>query len=147
VVEEGEPVMEASLTATAVVRDGEFHVTEKFFRTGLREACRFWGDGVPLRLTIEPEPLAVSRGQRAYYFGAIVKPLVEYTGYPGEKWHKAFKKVLMPDDGRTSITQLTHDEMAEFMAVAEYYAVERHPEAFAEFEIKTRKRSGRRTAA
>lgn len=137
----------SELIVSAVVRDGDVHVVEPFYQTRRVEAAKFWGDGVELTVTIEPSPQAVSRGQQKYYFGAIVRPLVEYTGYPRDKWHKAFKKVLMPDDGRKSITQLNHDEMAEFMAVAEYYAVEKHPQAFADFEIRMRNRSGRRTAA
>jgi hypothetical protein len=56
---------------------------------------------------------------------------VEYTGIPAEEWHAAFKSVLFPDDGRTSITQLSHDEMRDYMGACEQYAHERHPDAFA----------------
>lgn len=135
--------MSTALIVQAVVRDGDVHVVEPFYATRRREAARHWGDGVDLSVTLEPAPLAVSRGQRAYYFAAIVQPLVDHTGYPSDKWHRAFKKVLMPDDGRTSITQLSHEEMREFMEVAECYAVTKHPEAFVDFDARPRKQSRR----
>lgn len=137
--------MSGALVIAAVVRDGDVHLLEDFYETRRREAAKFWGDGVELRVTIEPAPEAMRRALREYYFAAVVTPMVEYTGYTKARWHRALKRVFMPDDGRTSIMDLSHQEMKEFVEQAETELVLKHPDAFAEFDV--RKRPTRRRSA
>jgi hypothetical protein len=119
----------SALIVDAVVRDGRIHITdENFYRTRAERFAKKLGNGTMLKIRIEPEEEAISDGQRRYYFGRIVKPLVEYTG--DLDVHDNFKAALI-QDGRTSITQLSREEMAFFIEAAEFFAHTKCPDAFA----------------
>src|SRR5688572_9941373 len=125
----------AALVVEAVVHGGRIHILDREgYLVKAADAAKAWGDGVCLRVRIEPEPDAISDGQRKYYFGRIIQPLVDITGYHKDEWHGMLKTSFFPDDGRTSITQLSHDEMRDYMDRCEQYARERHPEAFALYD-------------
>jgi hypothetical protein len=133
----------SALLVEAVVRNGDVHITEAFYQTRRREAAKHWGDGVELRVTIEPVPMAIHRSLRDFYFAAVVTPMSEFTGYTKASWHRALKRVFMPDDGRTSIMQLSHQELKDFIEQAESELVMKHPEAFAEFDSRNYQRRSR----
>jgi hypothetical protein len=73
---------------------------------------------------------AITAGQRKYFYGYIVEPLVNFTGDPD--WALELKAMFMPD-GKTSLTQLTYDEMRTFSEQCESWARQRCPEAYEQF--------------
>ena len=123
----------SALVVDAVVRDGRIHITDYFYRTRSAKAAKSWGDGVELQIRIEPKDEAQTHAQRKFYFGMIVDPLAEYTGYRKDEWHVMLKAQFMPD-GKDSITQLNHDEMRDYVQACEQWARETLPDAFALYE-------------
>lgn len=112
-----------------VVADGGFLIPSgQHYEERKRRAAKRWGDGCVIQARLEPKEEAISDGQRRYYFGRIVGPYVDYTG--DLDFHDNVKAALI-QDGRTSITQLNHDEMAFFIEAAEYFAHSKMPEAYA----------------
>jgi hypothetical protein len=112
-----------------VVSDGGFIIPGgQHYEERKRRAAKRWGEGTVLQARVEPKDEGISDGQRRYYFGRVVGPYVDYTG--DLDFHDNVKAALI-QDGRTSITQLNHDEMAFFIAAAEYFAHTKCPDAFA----------------
>lgn len=89
-----------------------------------------WGDGQMLVVRVEPPEDALTEGQRRHYFGHIVAPLSEWNGDFRADWHLLLKSMFMPE-GKTSITQLSYDEMQTYTEQCEVYAHTSHPDAFA----------------
>lgn len=105
------------------------------YRAGLKRMKLGAGERVVIH--VEREQDAIAAHQRKFYFGHIIRPLVDANiGYAQDEWHEMFKGAFMPDDGRTSITQLTYDEMRAFSERCEQYARERFSDAFALLDRK-----------
>ena len=117
------------VSAKAVVRDG---------KPVLLDAALFWaqfrqmklgeGEEVVYRLA-RPED-AYTYAQIKAYWGFIVAPFCDYTGYHKHEVHALLKTECMPD-GKTSITELNHDELKAYTQAAEQTAREWCPDAFA----------------
>lgn len=121
--------MSTAMTVDAVVKDGKVEIVDRdFYRTRAARMAKKWGEGCMLKIRVEPVEEAISDGQRRYYFGRVVKPYVEYTG--DLDFHDNVKAALI-QDGRTSITQLTREEMAFFIEAAEFFVHTKCPDAFA----------------
>jgi len=117
-----------ALVVSAVVRDGKVSILDEgAYRTQATKAAAKWGSGTMLTLRIEPEDEARRREQDRFYFGYIVAPLVEYTG--DAEMHLLIKAMFMPAEKR-SLTDLSYDEMKEYIARAEAWARTTVPEAF-----------------
>lgn len=128
--------MASSLVVAAVVRDGDVHVTDSYYASRRKRFAKSVGDGVFLRIRIEPKDEAVAYGQIKFYFGRIVGPLVEHTGYRQDEWHLMLKSQFL-QEGKTSITELSHDEMRDYIEACEQWARETLPEAFALYDRGT----------
>ncbi len=117
-----------SLTVAAVVQDGKIRIVdEDFYRTRAARMAKQWGDGASLTVRIEPEDEAIKYGQLKYWHGYVLQPLVEYTG--DHDWRVYLKLMFLPD-GKTSLTQLTYDEMRAFTEQTEAWAHEMCAEAY-----------------
>lgn len=128
----GQPL--AALTIDAVVRDGKLQIVdEDSYRLRVEKAAKGWGEGRCLTIRIEPTEDALTAGQRRYYFGVIIGALEDYTGYRKDEWHVMLKVQFMPD-GKTSITQLNHDEMRDYIDACEQWGREMLPDAFVLYE-------------
>lgn len=121
----------------AVVGGGKVVICdESLYRTRIKRACVKWGDGTALTIRVEPEEEAMSAGQRRYYFGQVLAPFCDYTGYRKDELHELVKSECMPD-GKTSITQLNHEEMRDYVEAAEQTLREWCPDAYALYDTRS----------
>lgn len=123
----------SALIVSAVVRSGDVHVTDHFYRTRRMKAAKRWGDGCLLSIRIEPEDEAYTYGQIKHYWGHVVTPLSDDTGYHKAEVHAMLKAECMPE-GKTSITELNKDELSLYTEAAEQKAREWSPDAFALYD-------------
>jgi hypothetical protein len=118
----------------AVVKDGAIKFLNKDgFAAASAKAAKAWGEGRSLKCRIEPEEEALAYSQLKHYWGHVVTPFYEYTGNEKHEAHWMLKAECMPE-GKTSITELNHEEMAVFVAAAERTARRWCPEAFALYD-------------
>lgn len=89
-----------------------------------------FGDGRALIVRVEPEEEAWRYSDLKHLFGHVYEPVVAYTGYTKEELHLQMKVQFMPDDGRTSITQLNREELKEFTQRVDLHLRESCPDAF-----------------
>jgi hypothetical protein len=109
------------VSAPAVYRDGKLHLMDPVvFNAGLKRLKP--GEGETFVITVTPEADAIWLGQYRYFFAAIVTPLSEYTGYPKAWVHEFLKALFYPKDGRTSLTQLSRQEFADYISTCEEFA-------------------------
>ena len=118
-----------ALVAEAVVRDGDVHVCDPFFKARRQRFAKKWGDGCALRIRVEPEEDGVETAQYRYLFGRVFAPVAEY-GHTKTELCLMAKAQFMPDDGRTSLTQLTREEMDAFTKQAEQWLRTEFPDAY-----------------
>ena len=122
----------SALVVAAVVRDGDVHVTDSFFATSRQKAAKSWGDGRALKIRIEPEEEAVRLDQYRHLFGHVFQPVVDTDcGHTKDELCLMAKAQFLPDDGRTSLTELTAEEMADFIKQCEVWLHTEYPDAFA----------------
>ena len=119
----------SALVVSAVVRDGRIHICDEFYRTRSAKSSKKWGDGTALTIRIEPEEDAYTYGQIKHYWGFVVQPFCEETGYHKHEAHLLLKAECMPE-GKTSLTELSGEELRDYAAAAEQTAREWCPEAF-----------------
>jgi hypothetical protein len=118
-----------------VVRDGDVHVTDAFYRTRRRRAAKRWGDGTAITIRIEPEDEAVRLDQYRHLVGHVFQPVVDTDfGYTKSELCLLAKAQFMPDDGRTSLTELNAEEMADFIRQCEVWLHTEFPDAFALYD-------------
>lgn len=118
----------SALIVSAVVRDGRITVVDDFaYRTLATRRAKQWGEGRALQIRIEPEEDAKTYGDVKYWWGYVVEPLVRYTGDP--EWHLYLKAMFLPE-GKTSLTQLSHEEMRLVIDKSEVWARTVCPEAY-----------------
>lgn len=125
--------MTGALIVAAVVRSGDVHVTDSLYRTRRQRAAKRWGEGCALHIRIEPEDEAYTYGQIKHYWGHVVTPLSEETGYHKHEIHLMLKAECMPE-GKTSITQLNKEQLTRYTDAAEQTAREWSPDAFALYD-------------
>lgn len=123
-----------ALLVDAVVREtgGEcdVHVTDPYYRTRRRRAAKKWGVGCALKIRIEPEEQAWRHSDGKHLYGHLYKPVSERTGETVAEVHLRMKSQFLPDDGRTSITELNRDEMKSFIESVEQDIRENDPESW-----------------
>lgn len=119
----------SALLVDAVVNRGQIRITDFLYKARAERAAKSWGDGTVLKIRIEPEEDAKTYGQVKHYWGHIVGPFSEWSGYHKHEVHAMLKAECMPD-GKTSLTELTRDEMSAFSEAAEQTAREWAPDAF-----------------
>ena len=125
----------SALVVSAVVRDGDVHVVDEFYRTRRRRAAKRWGDGAVITVRIEPEDEAVRLDQYRHLFGHVFQPVVDTDcGHTKSELCLMAKAQFMPDDGRTSLTELNAEEMADFIRQCEVWLHTEFPDAFALYD-------------
>lgn len=126
--------MSTAVTVEATVHNSALQIVdEDLYRTRVKRAVKKWGEGCALIVRIELEEEALTAAQRRYYFGRILGPFVDYTGYRKDELHDMVKSEHMPD-GKTSITQLNHDEMRDYSEACEQTLREWCPDAYALYD-------------
>lgn len=90
-------------------------------------------DGEVFVIRVEREEDAYTYAALKHYWGYVVTPFAEDTGYHKHEAHKLLKAECMPD-GKTSITELNRQEMKDYALAAEMKAREWAPDAFALLE-------------
>lgn len=125
--------MSATHVTVTASWDGEkLHLDDSVaFYASLRRMKPEQGEVFVVRVE-RPED-ALTAGQRRYYFGRVLQPFCEYTGYRKDELHEMAKADCLPD-GKVSITQLNHEEMRDFIEAVEQRLREALPEAFALYE-------------
>jgi len=89
-----------------------------------------FGDGEALTIRVEREADAKTYGQLKYFHGYVLTPLVEYTG--DHDWKLYLKAMFLPD-GKTSLSELTYEEMRAFTEQAEAFARAEVPQAYEQY--------------
>lgn len=131
--------MSTALVLAAVVREAtaedgssfcEVHVTEDHFVAKRRRAAKRWGAGTMLSIRIEPQDEAWRHSDAKHLYGHLYGPVSRRTGETVAEVHLRMKAAYMPDDGRTSITQLNRDEMKSFTESVEQDIRETDPDSW-----------------
>ena len=127
----------SALVVSAVVRDGDVHVTDACYKTRRQRAAKRWGDGTVITIRIEPEDEAVRLDQYRHLFGHVFQPVVDTDcGHTKAELCLMAKAQFMPDDGRTSLTELNADEMADFIRQCEVWLHTEFQDAFVLFDMR-----------
>lgn len=121
-----------ALVAAAVVRDGDVHVTEARYTLRRQRYARHLGDGVMLTIRIQPADEAYTLGQLKHLYGHLYAPVSKRTGETVAEVHLRMKLQFMPDDGRSSLTELTGDELKAYTESVEQDIREHDPDSWAD---------------
>ena len=119
--------MSAHVLLTAVMHEGHLRFDERAYRQQLRRMQL--EDGEEAQIRIERPEDAYTYGQIKHYWGHLVTPFCEYTGYTHHEAHLMLKALYLPD-GKTSITELCRDELKAYTESCEQYLREEVPEAW-----------------
>lgn len=120
----------SALIVSAVVRSGDVHVTEHFYKTRRQRAAKKWGDGCLLTLRIEPQDEATKHHQFKHLYGHLFTPVSRRTGETVSDVAIRMKVAHLPDDGRTSLTQLNEAELKAFTESVEQDIRENDPDSW-----------------
>ena len=127
----------SAIVVSAVVRDGRIHICDNFYRTRVGKAAKSWGDGIELQIRIEPKDEAVRLDQYRHLFGHVFQPVVDTDcGHTKAELCLMAKAQFMPDDGRTSLTELNAEEMADFIRQCEVWLHTEFPDAFVLYDMR-----------
>ena len=124
--------MKDHATGRAVWRDGRLALLEADAYHRALAALKL-GDGEEVVIRVSRPEDAYTYGQIKFYFGQVVTPFSEATGYHKHEAHLMLKAECMPE-GKTSLTELSHDELRDYTLAAEQTAREWCPEAFLLYE-------------
>lgn len=138
--------MADALIVAAVVRDGEVYVTDETYKARRQKAARKWGDGTVLTIRVEPEDEAWRHSDAKWLYGYCYQPVSARHGETVAEVHLRMKAQFMPDDGRTSITELNREEMRQFIEAVEQDIRENDPESWDDCVAKMSLYEGRRSA-
>lgn len=93
---------------------------------------RQWVDGVALVIRVELAEESWQHADLKHYWGHIIKPFCDYTGYSRHEAHaELFKPMFMPE-GKTSLTQLSRPELKTYIEDVLSYIRDNCPEALVE---------------
>ena len=121
----------SALLVDATVQNGKIRIVdEPLFVTRSQKLAKQWGDGCCLKVRIEPEDEAAVHGDFKYLFGYVLGPVAEETGHTQQELLLMAKLQFLPDDGRTSLTQLNREELRAFTESTEQWLREECPDAF-----------------
>lgn len=88
------------------------------------------GDGEVVVIRIEPEAEAWRYSDLKHLYGHLYSPVSKRTGETVAEVHVRMKVSFMPDDGRTSITQLNREEIRSFIESVEQDIREHDPDSW-----------------
>lgn len=125
----------AALIVSGVVAEiapGVFDVaiTEIGYKARRQRAAKRWGAGAHLSIRVEPEEEAWRHSDVKHLYGHLYKPVSDTHGETVAEVHLRMKAQFMPEDGRTSITQLNRDELKAFIESVEQDIRETDPESW-----------------
>jgi hypothetical protein len=130
-------VSSSALVVDAVVRAvpehaGVFdiHVTDAHFEALRRRSAKRWGEGVMLTIRIEPKDEATKAWQFRHLYGHLFSPVSKETGETVADVAIRMKSQFMPDDGRTSLTELNEAELKNFTEAVEQDIRENDPKSW-----------------
>lgn len=117
-----------SVSVKATVTNGALKLwNEDDYKRKLRQMKLGQGEIVVIR--VEREAEAYDSATLRYYWGQVVTPFAEYTGYHKQEVHLLLKAECMPE-GKTSVTQCNRQEFHDYVVAAEATAREWCPDAF-----------------
>ena len=120
-----------ALVVDAVVTDGAIKLVDEYaYRLLSKRHAKKWGDGAALKCRIEPEEEAWRHGDAKHLYGHLYAPVSRRHGETVAEVHLRMKAQFMPDDGRTSITQLDRVEMKAFIESVEQDIRENDPDSW-----------------
>lgn len=130
----------SALIAEAVVRevgiddDGkpvfDVAVLADHFTARRRRAAARWGAGCSVVCRMEPADEAWRHADAKHLYGHLYAPVSKRHGETVAEVHLRMKSQFMPEDGRTSITQLNKDEMRSFIESVEQEIRENDPDSW-----------------
>lgn len=120
--------MKDHATGRAAWRDGRLALIEADAYHRALAALKL-GDGEEVVIRVSRPEDAYTYGAIKHYFGYVVTPLAESTGYHKHEAHALLKAECLPE-GKTSITELSRQELADYTLAAETKAREWCPDAF-----------------
>ena len=123
--------MSGHVTARAVWDGERIQLDDPMvFRAAIRRMK--FGAGETLIIRVESEAEAWRHSDVKHLFGHIYAPVLEFgeTGYTKTEFHTVEKAFWMPDDGRTSITELNREELQDYTRLCEKQLREEFPDAF-----------------
>lgn len=132
--------MSALVVAATVIETTEpgvfdVAVIEAAYKVRRQRSAKRWGLGVAIVIRIEPEEEAVRLDQYRHLFGHVFQPVIDTDcGHTKSELCLMAKAQFMPDDGRTSLTELNAEEMAEFIRQCEVWLHTEFPDAFALYD-------------
>ncbi len=133
----------SAVTAAAVWDANKVRVLDEGgFVESLRKAK--WGQGSALVVRVEPEEDAYTYAQLKHLYGHVYEPVVAYAGITKVELHAMAKVQHMPE-GKTSVTQLSRDELKAFTEAVEQWLREEIGDAYALEETHGRQPAPRRS--
>lgn len=113
-------------------RRGRMRVTDSYYATRLDRFAQKWGEGCALKVRVEPEDEAWRHSDGKHLYGHLYKPVSKRHGETVAEVHLRMKSQFMPDDGRTSITELNREEMKDFIEAVEQDIRENDPDSWSD---------------
>lgn len=120
----------SALTLHAVATNAGMRVVDDHYMTRLQRASKQWGCGTMLVVRIEPADEAWKHAAAKHLYGHLYTPVSKRHGETVAEVHLRMKAQYMPDDGRTSITQLNEAEMKSFTESVEQDIRENDPDSW-----------------
>lgn len=121
----------SAILVDATVVNGKLQIVDvPLYLTRIAKAAKTWGEGCSIKIRIEPEEDAARWSDYKYLFGYVLRPVADDTGHTEQELLLMAKLRFLPDDGRTSLTQLSREELRAFTEQTERWFREERPEAF-----------------
>jgi hypothetical protein len=86
-----------------------------------------WEDGVPLQVRVEPEEEAWRYPRLKFYWGYLVEPFCEASGYSKVEADKDFFKPHCMPEGKFSLHDLSEPEMVDYLHDVERTILQEFP--------------------
>jgi hypothetical protein len=112
-------IVAATVVETSQPGVYDIAVTEPAYRERRQRHAKRWGLGAAIHIRIEPEDEAWRHADAKHLYGHLYEPVSRRHGETVPEIHLRMKAAFMPDDGRTSITQLNREEMRMFIESVE----------------------------
>lgn len=112
-------------------------ITDDHYKAQRQRAAAKWGAGVEIVIRIEPKDESAKYHQFKYLFGYVFTCVSARTGETVADVEMRMKTSYMPDDGRTSLTQLNEAEIKAFTESCEQDARENTPAAWDDIVAKS----------
>ncbi|MEQ1726756.1 MAG: hypothetical protein ABL982_00130 [Vicinamibacterales bacterium] len=93
-------------------------------------ASRHWPEGTELTLRVEPAAEAWRHSDMKHLFGHFIAPLAEETSGSVIETKEMLKALFMPE-GKSSLTELSREELRAFTDHVERFIIENAPDVLA----------------